>query len=235
MPRFGFLAAGMLLAAIATAGAGSAPVEETLRYNINWPSGLPLGETEISARSLKPDETSGRRWEFTLKLEAAIPGFAVAELHRSVATAELCSVLLEKQSERGKRKAKERTSFDLANQTAVRETLGGGGKSEFAVPACARDALAFLYFVRRELGQGRIPPTQTVYFGSAYEVRLEYGGRQPVVASESRFEADRLLVSIKGPASQTMFEAFFAVDPPRTPVLVRVPFAPGSFTMELVR
>ena len=38
-------------------------------------------------------------------------------------------------------------------------------------PACAKDALTFLYYVRRELSQGRMPPQQTMFFGASYEIR----------------------------------------------------------------
>ncbi len=53
----------------------------------------------------------------------------------------------------------------------------GGGKSEFAIPTCGRDALTFQYFARREMGQGRVPPAGKVFFGSGYEVKTVYTGR----------------------------------------------------------
>lgn len=218
----------------AHAAAGTFPQPESLRYNVNWPSGLPLGEAEMRAARL-PADPDEHRWEFTLRLEAAIPGFAVVDRHRSVATPDLCSVELEKLAERGKRTTKERTSFDPSRGLATRETLGGGGKSEFPIPACARDGLAFLYYLRRELGQGRLPPSQKVFFGGEYVVRLEYGGRQSVLVGAQRTEADRIQISAKGKASDTAFEIFFALDPARTPLLVRLPLALGTFSMELIR
>ena len=41
--------------------------------------------------------------------------------------------------------------------------------------------------------------------------------------------------SVKGPASEITFEVFFLKDRARTPALVRVPLALGTFSMELVR
>jgi len=41
--------------------------------------------------------------------------------------------------------------------------------------------------------------------------------------------------SVKGSASEIGFEVFFLKDAARTPALVRVPLALGTFSMELVR
>lgn len=45
----------LLLAALAMAAPTSAPIleNEQLHYNINWPSGLSLGEAQLSASSSK--------------------------------------------------------------------------------------------------------------------------------------------------------------------------------------
>jgi hypothetical protein len=90
-----------------------------------------------------------------------------------------------------------------------------------------------LYFVRRELAEGRLPQSQTVFFGSAYQVRLEYGGRRQLRVSGEQMETDRITASVKGPSSDTSVEMFFAQDKTRRPVLVRVPLALGAFTLEL--
>jgi hypothetical protein len=44
-----------------------------------------------------------------------------------------------------------------------------------------------------------------------------------------------MAVTLKGPATDTTFEIFFAKDTTRTPLLVRVPLALATFSMELVR
>ena len=220
------------LAALLAAASAQAPPfgEETLNYAVNWPSGLSLGEGRMEAKK------AGDRWEFALTLEAALPGFAVNDRYRSIAgPKDFCSLEFEKDATHGKRKARERTSFDLGKAVATRETLGGGGKSELPIPACPKDALTFLYYVRSELSQGRLAPAQTIFFGAPYQVKLEYGGTQNLRIGETRVEADRLTAAVKGPASSITFELFFAREAARTLVLVRVPFSMGVFSMELVR
>ena len=208
--------------------------EETLHYAVNWPSGLSLGEAQMSAKKVEPGGGTAERWEFELKIDAAVPGFSVADTYRSTAGDALCSTLLEKDSVHGVRKTRERTTFDNRSLTATRETLGGGGKSEFQIPACARDALTYLYYVRSELVRGRIPPSQGVFFGSSYDVRLEYGGRQSIRAADAVVESDRMVVSFKGKASSLTFEIFFGLDAARRPALIRVPLQMGVFSMQLV-
>jgi len=207
------------------------PKSETLRYNINWPSGLSLGEGQLTSTRLPPGEGGG--WRFTLHLEASVPGFPVEEDVRSKATADFCSVELEKEHLRGKRKTKEQTRFDQQKLTATRKTLEAGGTSEASLSPCAKDALAFLFFLRRELVQGRLSPRQKVYYGAAYDTRVEFTGTQTVRLAESAVEADRLVATFKGPASEAAIELFFARDAVRTPVMIRVPLAMGKFTMEL--
>lgn len=203
--------------------------EETLRYNVNWPSGLTLGEARLVA---KPEAEGKRRHEFSL--EASIPGFAVSEIVRSLATKEFCSLELQKNAARGKRKAAERTTFRAAAGMATRETLGGGGKTEIPIPACPHDALTFLQFTRQELAQGRIPAAQPVFYGATYQVGLQFGGTQQVRTGDKVWSADRIAATLKGPASEISFEMFFARDAARTPVLIRVPFVLGVFSMEIV-
>jgi hypothetical protein len=200
---------------------------ETLHYTVNWPSGLSLGEARMQAAR------SGEEWTFELALDASIPGYTVTDTFRSVAAKEFCSREFAKNAVHGKRKTDEKTTFDASRGVAERQTGAGGGKSEMQFSGCARDALAFLYYMRHELAQGRIPAPQTIYFGAPYQVRLEYGGAQPIRANDKPYTADRVVVSFKGPASQTTFELFLARDAARTPVVIKVPLALGSFSMEL--
>lgn len=209
--------------------------EEVLNYTVNWPSGLSLGEGQMTTRRLRPPDGAGERLEFTFKLEAAVPGFHVKDEYQSAATPAYCSLQLLKNATHGKKRVHEKTTFDLVRGLAERTTLGGGGRSEFAIQPCVKDGLTFLHFVRRELGQGRLPPAQTVYFGAPYQIRIRYLGTLRVRDAETDTEADRLSVSVKGPASENTFEILFAREEARTPVLVRVPLAMGSFSMELVR
>lgn len=220
----------LLAAAPGAAQTGVPPAGEALTYEVNWPSGLSLGEARFQAA---PAGGAAGGWDFSASLEAAIPGFTVSDRFRSHASAEFCSLEFEKHTSHGKRVADERVTFDPASGAAKRETIKGGS-SELAVGPCAKDALAFLYFLRRELAQGRLPGGQTVVFGGEYRLRLEHAGRQPVRAGGREFAADRILVVAAGKASETSIEIFFAQDAARRPLLVRVPLALGTFSLELV-
>jgi hypothetical protein len=169
-----------------------------------------------------------------LKLEAAVPGFPFVDRFRSLATAAFCSLEFERDLTHGKRKSREKTSFDVEKGTAKRTTVGGGS-TEISTGACPRDALAFLFFLRRELAQGRVPPSQTVYAGAAYGVRVEFKGTHPLKIGERREDADLLLISVKGPKSDFSFELWMGRDVGRTPLLVRAPLPAGALSMELVR
>jgi hypothetical protein len=207
---------------------------EQLHYNVNWPSGLSLGEGQLHAARSKAPENGSDRLELEFSIDAAIPGFQVQDHYRSEATADFCSISFERKFQHGQKKSEEKTAFDQEKGTASRQTVGGG-KSEIKIPACAKDALAFLYFVRYELSQGRLPQSQPVYFGSPYQMRVEFGGTQTIKLGDNSVEADRLMASIKGPSSDINFEVFFLKDTARTPALVRVPLSLGTFSMELVR
>ena len=229
------LVVALLLRPPAIAQSGSSPGDETLAYAINWSSGLSLGEAKIQAARTPAQQGSPERWELRLWLDAAIPGFTVADRFRSVTTADLCSTEFERDTTHGKKTGKELTTFDPSAQSATRQTLvpPGGGKSQLSTPACARDALAFLFYARRELAQGRVPPPQTVFFGGPYQVHLEYGGRQKISVGDDQVEASRITASVKGVASDITLEIFFAEDRSRRPVLVRVPLSTGNLTIEL--
>ncbi|MGO9097491.1 MAG: DUF3108 domain-containing protein [Bryobacteraceae bacterium] len=204
--------------------------DESLRYSVNGPSGASLGEAQFLSRRV------GERWRFALSLDAAIPGFMVSDSYQSTAAGEFCSVELVKTSAHGARKAEERTDFDAQTGVATRLTLSaGGGQSEIAAAGCSRDALTFFYFLRLELGQGRLPPPQTVLFGAPYQLRLERVGAETIQVKDRREEAERVRGSLKGPASETTFELLLAHDTARTPLMIRVPLKSGVFSLELVR
>ena len=95
--------------------------------------------------------------------------------------------------------------------------------------------LTLLFFARRELGQGKVPPAQQFLFGGLYQMKMEYTGAQKVQVGDRMTESDKVTCSIKGPSSDFQFEAFFARDAARTPLIIRVPLTSGRFSMELVR
>ena len=203
--------------------------QESLHYSINWPSGLSLGEATLSGTA-----TAGGG-SFNLVLEAAVPGFPIRDEYTSKTGPQFCSIQFTKASVHGTRKAAETSEFDSSRNVVVRQTEQGG-KSEmpFAGP-CPKDALAFLYFVREELKAGRLAGGQTIYFGAAYQLRLQFAGADSITLNGKREECDRLSATVKGPASEVAFEILFGRDPARTPLAVRVPFAMGTFSMELIR
>ena len=201
---------------------------ETLRYNVNWPSGLSLGEGQLSA------SLDNGQWSFAFSMEAAVPGFTLREEAKATATEDYCSLEVEKTGIRGKRTLDETTTFDQKNFTATRKT-NKGGKSELKISACAKDALTYFFFVRRELAAGRLPQVQSVYYGASYQVRVQYAGVQTIRIAGEPVEADRLTAAIKGPASETTADMFFARDAARTPLLIQAPLAIGKFSLELAR
>lgn len=203
--------------------------EETLDYTINWPSGLSLGEGHI-----RTSRGTAGKWRVEMAIDASIPGFAVLDEFKSVVTNDFCTTESEKIIAHGRRKANESTTFDQQNQKATRKTKEGG-KTEITTGACGKDALTFLQFVRRELREGRIPSSQTIYFGASYTVKLEFLGSRQIRLGDSMLDTERLQATITGPASKTTAELFFEKSPARVPVLVKVPFALGTFSMELAR
>ena len=202
---------------------------ESLRYSINWASGLSLGEATLRADKGK------EAWDFEVTMDASIPGFALRDRYHSAATLDLCSLQLEKSFTHGNRKADEKVTFDQQKNTATRETQNGGGKTEMSVSSCAKDALTFMQFARRELAQGRLAPQQAVVFGAIYQVRIEYTGAQKIKLGDQAADADRILATIKGPTTDLTVEIFFARDAARTPLLARIPLSLGTFTVELIR
>lgn len=212
----------LLLAAAAAWGA-----EESTRYQISWPSGLSLGEGQLTAK-----KESGR-WQLALTLEAAIPGFAVVDTFRSTTSEALCSAEFSLDSVHGAKKRRESTVFTGA--TARRTTGSGGGGTEFAVPPCAHDALAYLFHARRELAAGRLPAPERIYFGAAYDIRLTRIGAARVTVAEVPTDTEHFRAMVVGPRSRWEFDVYFATDPARTLALVKVPFVMGSFALEWVR
>ncbi len=209
----------------------STPFEigEKLRYEVVWPSGLPVGTSTFSTRP------AGAGWQFDMTLRASLPSFEIDDAFRSNATADLCSLRFEKHIRHGKRQASEMLRFAASSVERTNLAAGGAGRPSMSgTRACARDALAFLYFLRRELAAGRVPPPQDMFFGAAYRIRLDYAETRWLTWDGERQLADELRVHVRGPASQHSFSAYFSRDEARTPLLFRAEFEPGPFSMRLV-
>jgi hypothetical protein len=231
----GWLSVKILLAALlvtaAQAQSGFPFTPEVLKYSVNWPSGLSLGEATFSAQ-----HPTVAGWEFDLTLNAAIPGFALTDHLKASATADLCSTEFERDLSNGGKNTREKTTFDQTQGTAHRVTTlpKDGGESTFSIPSCTRDALTYIYYGRRELGQGRVPQAQTVYYGSRYAVRMDYTGAQSINVAGKSTVTDHLVVTVKGPKSDFNFEVFYARDAARTPMAIRIPLPVGTLSIELV-
>ncbi len=206
---------------------------ESLHYTINWPSGLSLGEATLDS-SRAPGEKGAGNWNFTLDIDAGIPGYSVRDDYHAVANPDLCGISLSKKFVHGSHSSEEKTTFDQADHSITRETANGG-KSDSSVSSCARDAFSYIQFVRNELAEGRLAAEQQVVFGAHYDVRLDFTGTQTIKVGDQSVEADRIVATIKGPSSDISVEIFFSRDAARTPLLARLPLALGTFSVELVR
>jgi len=210
---------------------------ESLHYSVNWASGLSLGDATLTSNFFRDPaaQKSGGRWDFQMDIDASVPGFAIRDHYQSSATAVLCSVDLEKRYQHGSRKAGEKVTFDPQTLVATRTPLNGGDKTEVAIKECAREPMALLEFFRKELAQGKLAPQQEVIFGATYNVRFSYTGAGPVKVGEKEIDADHIVAELKGPATDATIDIYLERDPVRTPVLIKIPSALGTFSVELTR
>jgi hypothetical protein len=224
------ITAPIVLAAFTLAAAPvAAPTvpNENLHYSVNWPTGVSLGEAQLSASS------SSASMHFSFDLDAGAPGYSVSDRYRSGASAGFCSAEFSKSTSHGSKKVTEQETFDAGTGTVTRGS--GSGQSELDGAACGKDALTFLYFLRHELSQGRMPTDATVYFGAPYQVRLSAAGTENIKVGGTPTDADRIDAEIAGPSSNVSVELLFLKDPARTLAMVRVPLSLGKFFMELVK
>jgi Protein of unknown function (DUF3108) len=211
---------------------GPSVPNEQLTYSINWPSGLGLGESQLHGALRPPSEGTKERMTFGFELDAAVPGFTVADKFSSTASGDFCSTEFEKNTHHGQKRVEEKTTFEAS--TATRETKGGG-HTKMDTSVCAKDALTYLYFVRHELSQGRLPQPATVYFGAPYQVRMEFTGTESIRVGDKQVQTDHLTGSVKGQVADAHFDIYFLKDASRTPALVKLPLSLGTFSMELVK
>ncbi len=230
MKLLGFLSLS-ILAATANAQQGFPFTNESLKYTIVYTSGLSLGEADFSATK------SPMGWEFAASVNASVPGFSMVDHLLASATNEMCSTQFTRDLSNGRKKTREKTTFDEKTGKGHRVTTmpADGGETTFTIPSCARDALTYVFYGRRELGQGRVPHAQEVYFGGTYSARMDYTGAQNVMVKGKATVTDHLVVSVKGPKSDFSFEVFYARDAARTPLEIRIPAPAGTLTAELVQ
>ena len=224
-----FVAGYLHLAPLAAQGpAGPIPSDEELHYSIHWPSGLSFGSALFKARFTDPG------WRFEFDLQASLPKLEVNDRAVSRSDSQLCGQEFEKHILHGPKRANELLRFrpnavERFNLQRAEETRPG----VTPVQDCARDALAFLYFLRTELAAGRIPPPDTVFFGAGYRVRLEHAQSRWLLWDGERQLADEIQVSVRGPGSEHELSVFFGRDQSRAPLLFRMQFDTETFTMRL--
>jgi len=230
-PLVSAILASLYLASAAPAQTGFPFQNESLHYTINYASGLSLGDANFSAHK------TSAGWDYTISIDASVTGFSIKDKYTASMAAGFCSTEFQRDTIHGSKSAREKTTFDAEKQTARRQTEfpNDGGYSDMNTGPCGRDAISFLYFSRKELGQGRVPPPQVVYFGSPYTVQQSYTGAQTIVVADKKEVTDHLVFSVKGPKSEFSVEVNYARDAARTPLLVKVPLAVGTLSMELVR
>jgi hypothetical protein len=67
-------------------------------------------------------------------------------------------------------------------------------------------------------------------------VQQSYTGAQSITLADKKPETtDHLVFQVKGPKSDFSVEVFYARDAARTPLLIKIPQAVGTLSMELVR
>jgi hypothetical protein len=217
----------LVFTAMAAPVAESTLPNESLRYSINWPTGVSLGEATLAASN------SPGQMHLTFDVDASVPGFRVSDRFRSQASGSFCSGEFQKSTSHGSRNADDKETFDPATGTVTRGS--GSGQSEIIGNTCGKDALTFLYFLRQELSHGRLPSDATVYFGAPYELRLSSAGTESIKVGNVSVDAERISAQVTGPSSSISFEMVFLKDPTRTLAVVRVPLALGKFSMELIK
>ena len=202
--------------------------QESLVYEITWPSGLSLGEAQFTAMK------DGEGWSFEAVINAALPTMNIDDEYRSRTDGELCSKELIKKVRHGEKKLDESVAYDQKKLKA-RRSVAGAKLEEVDIPPCGRDGLAFLYYLRSELAAGRVPPPDDLNFGPQYQVVVSYAESIEVEGAGQRSMADRMLVDLTGPNSQRSFEIFVGKDQARTPLLMRIPFDLGTFSLKLLQ
>jgi hypothetical protein len=225
LPLIVGLCAGLLSAE--TPAAAPFRSGETLRYDIVWPSGLRLGDATFTANSNQAG------WSFSADFSANLPVLAIEDKYQSKADFSLCSTSFKKIVSHGQKKQNEEVTFQQDENRALRRNLADGTTQDLIVPPCARDALTYLYSLRHDLAQGRVPPPDDLNFGSQYQLSVSYVETRQIESGGKLQQADRLLVDVYGAKGTVNIELFLAQDAARTPLLIHVPFELGTFSLKL--
>jgi hypothetical protein len=203
--------------------------DEDLNYAVTWPSGISLGEAHMHAKH------SGTNWNLELAIEAGVPGYTVKDTFHAETAGDLCATSFERNTMQGSKSTREKTTVDRDRSVATRTTVAkDAGKSDFPVPACVKDALTYIYYARREMGQGRVPGPQQILYSGLVTIRADYSGAATITVNDKPVQTDKLTCTIKAGTSEYPVDVFFARDAARTPLRITAPLAMGKFSMELV-
>jgi hypothetical protein len=204
--------------------------DEDLNYAIVWPTGTSLGEAHLHARH------TATAWNFAFTLDAGVPGFAVRDSYHSDVIPDFCSVSFDRATAHGSHTVSEKETIDRERGIAARSTLSGdGAKNDIPVPACVKDALAYLYYSRQEMGQGRVPAAQDILLGALHPIRVDYVGGPMISLNGKQVQSDEVTCTFRTGSSEYSFDVYYARDAARTPLRITAPFAMGKFSMELIR
>lgn len=198
--------------------------DEDLNYSIVWPTGASLGEAHLHARR------SGDKWNFSFTLDAGIPGYAVKDSYHSDIVPDFCSTSFDRAATHGSHVVTEKETIDRARGIATR-----GAGNPIPVAPCVRDALAYLFYSRREMGQGRVPAAEDVLLGALHPIRVDYDGAPVIKMNGKDVQTDEVTCTWNTGSSAYSFDVYYARDAARTPLRITAPFAVGKFSMELVR
>jgi hypothetical protein len=229
----------LILAAALWAGAAPAATQsdltgfpftdEDLNYSIVWPSGINLGEAHLHATH------TGQDWNLSFTYEAAVPGFPVKDTYKSQITADYCSTVFNRSTTHGSRSSEEQETIDRDHGTATRLNPKTGASVTIQAPACLKDALAYLFYSRFEMGQGRVPAAREFLFGDVHAIRVNYTGAPMITMNGKQVQTDMVTCGIQIGSNQYSFDVYYARDAARTPLLITVPLPVGKVSMELVR
>jgi hypothetical protein len=201
--------------------------DEDLNYSVLWPTGTSLGEAHLRARH------SGEKWNFTFTIDASVPGFAVKDTYHSDVVPEVapnfCSVAFDRSTTHGTHVTNEKETIDRERAMANR------GGSQIPVPACVKDALAYVFWARRDMGQGHVPASQDILFGALHPIRVDYAGAPMILMGSKQVQTDEITCTWGLGSAAISFDVYFARDAARTPLRITAPTAMGKFSMELVR
>ena len=222
------VALGSRLLSAQTSAKSAVAVGEVHKYRLLWPSGVAMGEAQISS-SMK-----GGNWVFEFRVDADLPVYPLSSAWTSRATPkELCSLELHRKTTEGTKIAEDSITFDQQSLSAKRTR--GDVVATFTTPACARDPLNFLfYFMERMRDRGKVAE-ESFFINSDQSLGMHSGGTESVTIGGQQIKAEKFSVELRGGSKTTKFDVWISQDGRGIPLLVRLPTPLAVFSAELVQ